>query len=295
VVILRGSQLTVQRRFYDGRGSTLAVTAAPAASPHARGEMKLRSRAGGPAVEQRSNDRRAQARPARPGRPPARGVARAAPHEAVDTLALVAALLARKRTFLSLKVAGLSYDEIAAQLGVTYTKDSARNDRSPQADRVGGEAGAGPTSTDAAVREGARSALIRGRAAATPWLLVSMRLGTSGSAEQAAKGCCFRPGSERVVGRGTDDRSGRTPSVSASERFALASARRSDTAASSGTRRLVLVPCECYRLASGDDRVSRNAEVSAPLGAAVRGRVEAVAQAGRLSPGESSGATSPVS
>jgi hypothetical protein len=36
-----------------------------------------------------------------------------------------------------------------------------------------------------------------------------MRLGTAGSAEQAAKGCRFRPGSRRVVGRGTDDRSGR--------------------------------------------------------------------------------------
>jgi hypothetical protein len=34
---------------------------------------------------------------------------------------------------------------------------------------------------------------------------------------------------------------GRTPSVSASERFALASARRSDSAASSGARRLVVV------------------------------------------------------
>ena len=40
-----------------------------------------------------------------------------------------------------------------------------------------------------------------------------MRLGTGGSAEHAANGCCFRPGSERVVGRGIDARSGRHASV----------------------------------------------------------------------------------
>ena len=42
-------------------------------------------------------------------------------YEALDTLALVAELPERKRTFLSLKVAGYSYDEIAAELDVTYT------------------------------------------------------------------------------------------------------------------------------------------------------------------------------
>jgi hypothetical protein len=41
-----------------------------------------------------------------------------------------------------------------------------------------------------------------------------MRLGTAGSAEQAATGCCFRAESERVVGRGIDDRSGRGAVVS---------------------------------------------------------------------------------
>jgi hypothetical protein len=40
-----------------------------------------------------------------------------------------------------------------------------------------------------------------------------MRLGTAGSAQQAAKDCCFRPGSERVVGRGLDARSRRGAGV----------------------------------------------------------------------------------
>jgi DNA-directed RNA polymerase specialized sigma24 family protein len=37
-----------------------------------------------------------------------------------EALALVAALPERKRTFLALKVAGFSYDEIAAELGVSW-------------------------------------------------------------------------------------------------------------------------------------------------------------------------------
>jgi RNA polymerase sigma factor (sigma-70 family) len=41
--------------------------------------------------------------------------------EALEALAALAGLPERKRTFLTLKVAGYSYDEIAAQLGVTYT------------------------------------------------------------------------------------------------------------------------------------------------------------------------------
>jgi len=79
---------------------------------------------------------------------------------------------------------------------------------------------------------------IRGKAAALPALPSSMRLGTAGSAEQAAKGCCFRPGSERVVGRGTDDRSGRRPSAPGGPSRATAIARRSGhaAAASSGSR-----------------------------------------------------------
>jgi RNA polymerase sigma factor (sigma-70 family) len=41
--------------------------------------------------------------------------------EALEALSLVAALPQRKRRFLAAKVAGYSYDEIAAQLGVSYT------------------------------------------------------------------------------------------------------------------------------------------------------------------------------
>jgi RNA polymerase sigma factor (sigma-70 family) len=40
--------------------------------------------------------------------------------EALDALAAVAALPERKRTFLTLKLAGYSYDEIAEQLGVSW-------------------------------------------------------------------------------------------------------------------------------------------------------------------------------
>ena len=40
--------------------------------------------------------------------------------EALEALALLAALPERKRTFLALKVAGFSYDEIAAELGVSW-------------------------------------------------------------------------------------------------------------------------------------------------------------------------------
>jgi RNA polymerase sigma factor (sigma-70 family) len=40
--------------------------------------------------------------------------------EVLEALALVAALPERKRTFLALKVAGFSYDEIAAELGVSW-------------------------------------------------------------------------------------------------------------------------------------------------------------------------------
>jgi DNA-directed RNA polymerase specialized sigma24 family protein len=41
--------------------------------------------------------------------------------EALEALSLVAALPQRKRRFLAAKVAGYSYDEIAGQLGVSYT------------------------------------------------------------------------------------------------------------------------------------------------------------------------------
>jgi RNA polymerase sigma factor (sigma-70 family) len=41
--------------------------------------------------------------------------------EALEALAALAGLPERKRRFLTLKVAGHSYDEIAAHLGVTYT------------------------------------------------------------------------------------------------------------------------------------------------------------------------------
>jgi DNA-directed RNA polymerase specialized sigma24 family protein len=51
-------------------------------------------------------------------RRPARG--RRLPHrEVLATLSLVADLPERKRTFLTLKIAGYSYDEIPAQLGVS--------------------------------------------------------------------------------------------------------------------------------------------------------------------------------
>jgi hypothetical protein len=72
---------------------------------------------------------------------------------------------------------------------------------------------------------------------------------------------------ERLHWRRAHARSGRAPSVSASERFALASARRSDSAASSGARRLVVV--RSGRLFLGPRRArsegeSSNAALRAP-------------------------------
>jgi hypothetical protein len=62
-----------------------------------------------------------------------------------------------------------------------------------------------------------------------------MRLGTVGCAEQAAKDCSFRPGSDRVLGRGTDDRSARlasAPSGPAPTTAAADVSRREPTAGS---------------------------------------------------------------
>jgi hypothetical protein len=67
----------------------------------------------------------------------------------------------------------------------------------------------------------------------------------------------FRRGCERVRDEARHAWCGRTPSASASERFTLACAKRSDSAASSGTRRLVLVPCESERRGLRDARFAR--------------------------------------
>ena len=55
-----------------------------------------------------------------PGRPAADGPAPTSTREALEALALLAGLPERKRPFLTAKVAGYSYDEIAAELNVSW-------------------------------------------------------------------------------------------------------------------------------------------------------------------------------